>query len=415
MVIGVDLRIFQIGHQYRGIGAHIYNLLREISEMPKSKQPEFIFYEHQNIDSGIGILDKFSDKLSFTVRYTDERLVGETFFEREWNSFQQRNIDGSAGLGDLSGIDVLLSIDFNLGVPKPNKVKTVLITYDLIPWILSEHYLPNFLQVFSSTHNFKKAVRAQIEKRLYRAKFWQANKRASKILSISEHTKLDLVDVLKIDEHKIKTVLLGIDKSTKKKVYKPVISTVNAQGAKKSLDTSKTKYVFFMGGADRRRKIEDLVSAFDATAEDSKKFALVLAGYDFQNIEGVPDQTTKEAIMASKYVDRIYFAGFITEAERNSLFSNSVAFVFPSSYEGFGLPILEAMEMGCITITYNNSSIAEVGRKAVLYAKDGPSIAAHIESLLDGTLDRSILDSRAKAVLKDFSWEKCAKQTLKEL
>ncbi|NND88403.1 MAG: glycosyltransferase family 4 protein [Flavobacteriaceae bacterium] len=373
--------------------------------------PHFVFYEHPNVDSGLDVIADYLPKLSYEVRHTNIRLVGETFFEREWTSFKLRYLSGDAGLGDLSDIDVLLSIDFNLGVPKKNKIKTVLISYDMIPWVLSDHYYPSFKQNFSRTKDVKRSIKAAIERQLYFNKFRQANKRADRILSISEHTKRDIVRILNIDPTKITTVLLGID-HTNNKESNPLITTSDATGDEKKINTSKKKYVFFMGGADRRRKIEELVSAFDSIADREKDMHLVLSGYDFQSYETIPTEIIKQAISRSTHKNRILFAGFIKQSQRNALFTNAIAFVFPSTYEGFGLPILEAMDMGCPVITYHNSSIPEVGDDAVLYAKDAVTIKKEIELLISDEKQRQELIARGKRQLKSFSWKFTAQKTL---
>jgi len=412
MTVGVDLRIFQIGHQYRGIGAHISNLFREFAKM--KDLPNFVFFEHPNVDSGLDVIKEYLPKFNYEVRHTNIRLVGETYLQREWASFKQRNIDGDAGLKDLSGIDILLSIDFNLGVPKPSKIKTVLISYDMIPWVLSETYLPNFSQTYKRTKNIKRATKATIDKKLYFHKFKQANRRAHKILAISEHTKNDITKYLHIKPKKIETILLGIDPSKARK-QKETISTKRVTGKATTFSTKKNPYVFFMGGADRRRRIEDLVKAFDAYAQSDKDFHLLLAGYDFQALETVPDETARNAIINAKNKDRILFAGFISDEERSALFACAQAFVFPSVYEGFGLPILEAMNLNCPVITYKNSSITEVGGDAVLYADGSEDIENHIRSLMTNDELRHDLLNKGQEKVKEFSWEKTAQTTLKAL
>lgn len=409
MTVGIDLRIFQIGHQYRGIGAHITNLMREFSEM--KELPSFVFFEHPNVESGLGVIEEYLPKFKYEIRHTNNRLVGETFFEREWTSFKQRYFSGDAGLGNLDDVDVLLSVDFNLGVPRKSKVNTVLISYDMIPWVLSEYYLPGFKQSYKELKNIKRSIKAEIEKRLYFNKFKQANKRADKILSISEHTKKDIVKILKINPKKITTVVLGISKNSNKKL-KPRISTIDANGTNNNFNSGNTKYIFFMGGADRRRRIEDLISSFNQLAKNDKDIHVILSGYDFQRFDMIPDPIVKNSISNSKHKDRILFAGFISEPQRNSLFSDAIAFIFPSTYEGFGLPILESMDMNCPVITYKNSSIVEVGGDAVLYANNAQSITLGVKRLLNNGDNRKKLLAKGRKQLRKFSWNNTATETM---
>jgi glycosyltransferase involved in cell wall biosynthesis len=411
MTIGIDLRIFQIGHQYRGIGAHIKNLIKEFSAM--EDLPNFVFFEHPNVESGLDIIKEYLPELNYEVRYTNNRLIGESYLHREWVSFKNRLLRGDAGMGKLSDIDVLLCVDFNLGVPRPHKVKSVVISYDMIPWVLSEYYLPSFMLTYNKTHSIKKGIKAGLEKYLYFHKFKQANIRADRIISISEQTKNDLIKYLGIDPNKITTILLGISTSKTIGEQTKQIPCTDIDGNPLRIHTEKTDYIFFMGGADRRRRIEDLVEAFDLAARKNKNLKLILAGYDFKSLHTVPDITAKNSIMDSRNKNKIYFAGFTTESEKNALFYNAIAFVFPSIYEGFGLPILEAMDLSCPVITYKNSSLIEVGgHDAVLYAKNVKDIAAHIQTLQEDKKMRRDLISNGKERLKKFSWKDTAEKTL---
>lgn len=414
MTLGIDLRIFQVGHQYRGIGAHIVNLLREISKL--NEQPSFVFFEYPDLESGRSVIEDILPRLkNYEFRETRPSTFGKSFFKREFTSFYERYVHGDAGIVDSAGIDVLMSVDFNLGVPRNKRIKKCLISYDLIPWVLSEYYLPNYSQYYERTGHKKRAIKAEIEKRLYFNKVKQANKRADLILSISEHTKHDLVRYLGIKKVKIKTVLLGIDVETKKRKYDNTIPCENFTGEKVKLFAQKENYIFFMGGADWRRRIVDLVTAFNLAKENNKKLRLVLAGYDFKSFDALSDQNIKETIESSNYSSDILFAGFITEAQKNSLYKHAVAFVFPSVYEGFGLPLLEAMSLECPSITYKNSSIPEVGGDAVIYASDANGIADGIISLQQNKHLRKKYIQAGKKQLQKFSWEKTTAETLDQI
>ena len=412
MTIGIDLRVLQIGHQYRGIGAHVTNLIKEISKL--DKQPRLIFFEYPNLESSLKLLESDIKKIKdYEARKTKPRVDNPGFFKREWQSYKQHTLSTDAGLGNLKGVEVMLCVDFSLGVPKIKGTKSALISYDMIPWVLSSHYLPNFFQVFKKTQDFKRSTKAQLEKFLYFRKISNAHQKADIILSISEHTKRDVTKYLKINSKKIKTVLLGVSHSN---IHKkdPVVECVDANNNKIIFETKKSDYIFFMGGADRRRRIEDLIVAFDNIAKINNTMGLVLAGYDFQNPEDIPDQTTKEAIQKSKNKDKILLAGFVSNEQRNALYSDAVAYIFPSIYEGFGLPILEAMNLGCPVITYNNSSIREVGKDIALYAKSPKDIANHVDKLKTANYRQDLIE-KGKNHVNKFTWDKCCKQTLREL
>ena len=98
--------------------------------------------------------------------------------------------------------------------------------------------------------------------------------------------------------------------------------------------------------------------------------------------------------------------GFTTNSELNWLYKNALAFVFPSIYEGFGLPVLEAMRYGCPTITYNNSSLVEVGGKDVIYVDDFLGITNAVQELINNPTKAKTLSKNGIIRSSKFTWDK---------
>lgn len=129
-----------------------------------------------------------------------------------------------------------------------------------------------------------------------------------------------------------------------------------------------------------------------------------------------PTQVANPSLQAylsdTAYPDDILFLGFTDDNTKDWLYENALAFVFPSVYEGFGLPVLEAMRYGTPVITYNNSSISEIAGDAALYADGALGIAEGVRSLLaDDHLRKHLAQAGMKQV-SSFSWRKTVNSIL---
>jgi glycosyltransferase involved in cell wall biosynthesis len=111
----------------------------------------------------------------------------------------------------------------------------------------------------------------------------------------------------------------------------------------------------------------------------------------------------------------VYTAGYVTDPELRALYENAACFVYPSLYEGFGLPPLEAMSCGCPTLVARAASLPEVCGDAALYCdpRDPASIAQQIRCLVDDTSRRADLRARGLARAREFSWDRSAGTLLK--
>ena len=229
-------------------------------------------------------------------------------------------------------------------------------------------------------------------------------RRADFLLADSESTKQDMIRLCHIREQKIRTIYLG--------GYEDQTHLVSAQGlaAAKAKYGIAEKYFFFVGTIEPRKNINTLVSAFELLAAKDLEVQLVIAGGIGWNCDNVLQQ-----IKNSVYADRILQVGYVDKQEKLDLYAGAAAYVLPSHYEGFGLPILEAMSLGSIVITANNSSLPEVGGEAALYVEDendAMALAAVMEQVL--CMDEAERQHRIAlgvAQAAKFSWEKCAQET----
>ena len=232
-----------------------------------------------------------------------------------------------------------------------------------------------------------------------------AVRRAHAVIADSVSTQADLVRLCRAKKQKLHTVYLG--------GYDDQTHLLSAQGlaaAKKKYGIGE-KYFFFVGTIEPRKNIGTLIRAFELLAQKDPAVQLVIAGGIGWNCDDVLIQ-----IKESQYADRILQVGYVEKQEKLDLYAGAQAFVFPSHYEGFGLPVLEAMSLGGVVITANNSSLPEVGGEAALYVQnenDAAALASLMEQVLamDAT-ERKLRIKQGIEQAAKFTWEKCAVETL---
>jgi glycosyltransferase involved in cell wall biosynthesis len=232
---------------------------------------------------------------------------------------------------------------------------------------------------------------------------------ARHILADSQATKADLVNIYGADPRKISVVYLGRDES-----LAPVtdIEVINKAKVRYNIPGNSLLY---LGTLHPRKNLTRLVEAFHLalqTGEWSRAPALVIAGqkgwlYDeiFARVQSLGLQ------------GRVIFPGFINEADKPALLSGALAYLFPSLYEGFGLPVLEAMACGTPVLTGNVSSLPEVAGDAALLVdpRNVAEIAEGIIRLVSNAPLRAELVERGFRQIQNFSWDRAAEQVLEIL
>lgn len=234
-------------------------------------------------------------------------------------------------------------------------------------------------------------------------------KSASKIIAVSKATKQDLIKKVGIDPDKVEVVYEGVDR----RVFKPVkgdtlINTLN------KFELEKGKYFLFVGTIQPRKNLDRLIKAFSLfvsrgpSSLSPLETKLILVGGEGWLADEIYKLPKKLGIE-----DRVKFLGRVEGKDLPALYSGTIGLTMPSLFEGFGLPILEAMSCGCPVLTSNISSMPEVaGKAAILVNPDSVSeIVDGMRKLLDDRVRDKLIDNGFKQVEK-FSWEKCARETL---
>ncbi len=231
-----------------------------------------------------------------------------------------------------------------------------------------------------------------------------AIKYADSIIAISEHTKQDLIKYLGAPPELITVTQLAASGD-----YREVTDPEKLRSVRQRYDLPES-YILFVGSLEPRKNVKTLFKAYSRMKESFKKeFPLVIAG-----AKGWLNSDIPELVKALGIEDRVKFAGYIDRADIAAVYSQAAVFVFPSLYEGFGLPILEAMGCGTPVITSNVSSMPEVaGNAAVLVSPtDAAELSAALESVLGDEGKRGEMRKKGFARASSFSWERCAKETL---
>ena len=261
------------------------------------------------------------------------------------------------------------------------KIPQVVTVYDMI--------YEKFPQYFSSKKNqfFKKQKKKAVES-------------ADALICISKNTKKDILKFFQVDENKISVIYPGVNLNFKK------ISDKFKKNKFLQKYKIKKPYLLFVGPRGRYKNFLFFVKAYASWEKNLNFDLIVVGGTKFSNEEG--QYLNKLGVKNKAFNFR-----YVTDKDLSLFYNCAYAFIFPSLYEGFGLPLLEAMACGTLCLASNKSSFPEIGRNSILYFD--PEKPHDILKNLNQSLHK---DKRLKLIekslkrAKDFSFKKTAKQTL---
>lgn len=229
---------------------------------------------------------------------------------------------------------------------------------------------------------------------------WTA-RRARRIITVSQHAKEDLAELAGIPLDRIDVVHNGV-----RDVFKP--AHIDSQDEAITELNLPERYFVYAGTIEPRKNLPRLLRAWDASATEHE-YGLVLVGR-----EGWKMQELDLALMRCRHRDRVRLVGHLPEARMMAVVSAARAFLWPSLFEGFGLPPLEAMACGTPVMASNTSAMPEVlGDAAVLVDPlDEDAMAAEILRFAQDHRHREDYRLRGRARAKLFTWEKAAEKTV---
>lgn len=263
------------------------------------------------------------------------------------------------------------------------------------------HYIPRFCpyKTIVTIHDLSYIYFPQefLKKDLYQLKNWTeyALKNANKIIAVSKTTKKDIMHEYSIPDEKISVVYNGYD-------HLPIRLTATS-GEKIN------PYFLYVGTIQPRKNLSLLITAFSQFYSTHPEFKLILAGKKGWLYEKIFKQVAFLGM-----TNCVNFPGFVSEEEKNNLYKGAAAFILPSLYEGFGIPLLEAMAHDCPVISSFSSSLPEVGGEACLYfdPKNSEDLMEKMTSLVTNKELRADLIVAGRKRIEAFSWEKTGKNTL---
>jgi len=402
MQIGIDAStVLNFGTKV-GSGRYIINLIKSLLRIDSKRYLENYFAEKKG-PHGLSLsLSKIKD-ISFVItgRYTTEENLYvikdlKNEFEDKKIKFSlikttqeklekqdKRNFPPLELFGFKS--DILHCPDY-LIAPSLNK-NIVLTIHDLSFYRYPEFNFEWFIE------KYKKIVSAN-------------SKRAKKIIADSCSTKNDIINFMDIEPSKISVVHLAAEEKFKKLS----VSETNRDVLKEY--GIKGKYLLGVGTIEPRKNFKTLIKAFNklkAKYPGNDDLSLVIAGKTGWKSEETFDEFNK-----SRFKDNIIFAGAVSDEDLIQLYNMAGLFVYPSVFEGFGLPLLEAMSCGAAAIAADSSSIPEImpDKELLFNALDENEIALKIQDILKDDSIKEKYCAKSLELSKSFSWAKNAQETL---
>ena len=387
MNIGIDIRVLARGAR-TGVEEYAINLLSELLPLDKGANYKLFYNAFRKAELNYPWLNLDN------VWLKDYRIPNRFFFAAA-RYLNAPKIDKLLG-----GVDVYFNPHFFIA-PVSRGCRKVVTFHDLS----FEHYPEFFSKRKRLWQKFLMNTKKEAEK-------------ADKIIAVSNSTKADLVNFYGVNENKIEVIYSGVSER-----FKPVNSeqrTMNnregkaIEGVKKKYNLP-DKFVLYFGTIEPRKNIVGLIKAFELLKSDCSSFSvhcslkLVIAG-----TKGWLYRDIFREAQNSKYSQDIIFTGFVEDTDKPFLYNLAELFIYPSFFEGFGFPPLEAMACGLPTIVSCNSSLPEVVGKAALMIDpsniDEFAWAMEI-ALTDQELRKWLIAAGIKRA-KKFSWRKCAEKTL---
>ena len=380
----VDMTALNTPSRERGIGRYVTHLCRALAA--RDTWSEFAASGHQLRIAGPTrhrgpVLGAVDESLQFAG---DPRIRVGTW------QYQRHKLERRMFLGSLARRvgPRLLHLPDPPGTPIDMRQPRIVTCHDLIPLVLAKQYL----------------APVPGARTLQWLRDYARYRTARRVIAISEATRRDLIEHVGVLPERIDVVHSGVDHQR--------FSADSLEGERDQVTLRlgfEAPFLLCLGASDARKNLPLLVRAFGQSGV-ARELVLVIAG----PISARQRARLLEAVRVSQVEGRVLILGYIDDALLVALYRQCLAYVFPSSYEGFGLPILEAMACGAATLTSRLSSLAEVAGDAALTlpSLDQDVLADGIARIASDSALRAVLRKRGLEHVKAFTWERCARQTL---
>jgi len=350
-----------------GTRVYILNMLKNFGNL--DREDSFEIYHQNNFNPQLTpptFANYFFKQIPFPRFWTQTRFAWQLFFDKP---------------------QVLWMPVHNLPKFRRKKMKTVVTIHDLAFKLFPQYFPEKELVRINSLSDY-------------------AIQSADGLVAVSQATKRDILKFYPvIKENKIKVVYHGFDCQ----LFNQNVSESQTEKILASYKLKAKSYLLYVGAIQPRKNLLVLLEAFEKIKSSYPEMKLVFAGAPAWSFEEIL-QRTKSSVFA----EDIVITGKVLFAELPILYRSASVFVFPSLYEGFGIPVLEAMACGVPTVLAGNSSLPEVGGGAALYfdANKVEALITCLEKVLNDENLRKQMIEKGLTQLQNFSWEKSARETL---
>lgn len=367
MDVGINAHLLSLSQGYRnaGVGRYIYYLLAELAQ--RDDGIRYTVYSHDTPSED-------EVRRGPNLRYVTTRL--NTTEPKRRIVYEQAVLPWL-----LPGRVDLLHAPVNV-VPLLSPVPTVLTIHDLIFLVMPERYLP--------------------AKRRYLDTFTRLSvRRALHIIADSENTRQDIIRLLDVAPERVTTAPLGVSPH----LHPPDAGALAEFRTRHNLPD---QYLLYLGTLEPRKNLVTLLHAYAGLRRRGLDWPLVLAGG-----KGWLYEEVFAAVEQLNLVDHVYFPGYVTHEEQPFWYGGATIFVYPSTYEGFGLPVLEAMACGAPVLTSTASSLPEAAGDAALLVDctDEEALENGLDRLAGDAALRTDLIQRGLARAAAFPWSRTAAET----
>jgi len=377
MKIGIDIRCLTDGKR-TGVEEYTINILERLFELDHKNQYILFLNSFREPNFDLQIFSKYKNVSIKQFNYPN-KILNLCFWYLGWPRVDEM----------IGGVDVFFMPNINF-IALSQKTKLVLTIHDLSYEIFPESFSLK-RRLWHSILNPRKLAR-----------------RADKIIAVSDSTKNDILSEWKINAQKIQRIYNGIDEN---------FEQVDRNDPK--LIEVKEKYhlpfnfIFFLGTIEPRKNIPAIVKAYDQLRSLNNphldKYKLVIAGG-----KGWKTGKILDVMREAKFTNDIIFTSCILNEDKAAVYTLASLFVYPSFFEGFGIPVLEAMRCALPVVASNASSIPEVaGNGAIMVDPDRPDelFLAIKEILLDRDFCANLKEQAQKQAIK-FNWKTSARELL---
>ena len=370
MNIGINASFLRKPHT--GIGqvtTHFLETLVTLEENEKSmKNHKFFIYTEES--SGVKWPKNFTEK-SCLPWYKRDDLFRKLLWEKFYLPRKARKDE----------CDVLISLYQSATIIHYTDMNHVMIVHDIIPHIFPE-YLNNLR---------KKIYWGRVEKGIYAA---------NKIVTVSEYTKKDLEIRLNVKAYKTTVSKIAVDN-----IFAQDVSQEDLERVMKKYNLEKDNYLYTGGGLEMRKDVDRTLRAYKKLKERNKNTPkLVVSGKLMPELAPLIIDV-EQIVLDLNLVNDVIILGFVDQKDLPALYKGAKVFIYPSLYEGFGMPVLEAMSVGTPVVTARDTSIYEVSGDAAVYAEhDDEDLCDKIANVIvdEKRIEKMRVDGKEKS--EEFSW-----------